>query len=167
MGNAAQPPALCHRAKIRQVGVTIGAIVDRFELAINRTRRVFAAFLTAAAIGGLVGSPAAVADDAAIAYSPSTGKFEMVWDASDEQIAVDDAVANCNRSAGTTDCAAVVVSDGCVSLVAATGDAGKFLGGWGASLAEADAHALQGLPGGIVLDHACNDEPSWGNGTVY
>ena len=96
VGSAAQPPALCHRAKIRQVGVTIGAIVDRFELAINRTRRVFAAFVTAAAIGGLVGSPAAVADDAAIAYSPSTGKFEMVWDASDEQTAVDDAVANCN-----------------------------------------------------------------------
>jgi Domain of unknown function (DUF4189) len=133
----------------------------------NRTRRLFIAFVTVAAIGGLVGSPTAVADDAAIAYSPSTGKFEMVWDASDEQIAVDDAVANCNRSAGTTDCAAVVVSDGCVSLVAVPGDAGKFLGGWGTSLAEADAHALQGLPGGVVLDHACNAGPSWGNGTVY
>ncbi|MGA7053702.1 MAG: hypothetical protein WBZ37_21005 [Mycobacterium sp.] len=33
------------------------------ELAINRSRRLFAAFATAAAIGGLVGSPAAVADD--------------------------------------------------------------------------------------------------------
>ena len=119
------------------------------------------------AIGGLVGSPVAGADDAAIAYSPSTGKFEMVWDAADEQIAVDDSVAKCNRSAGTVDCAAVVVSDGCVSLVAVPGDAGKFLGGWGTSLAQADAHALQGLPGGVVLDHACNDGPSWGNGTVY
>jgi hypothetical protein len=29
----------------------------------NRTRRLFTAFATAAAIGGLVGSPAAVADD--------------------------------------------------------------------------------------------------------
>ena len=37
-------------------------IIDRFELAINRTRRVFTAFATAAAIGGLVGSPAALAD---------------------------------------------------------------------------------------------------------
>src|SRR5271166_872239 len=37
-------------------------IVDRFELAINRTRGVFTAFATAAAIGGMVGSPAALAD---------------------------------------------------------------------------------------------------------
>jgi len=37
--------------------------VNRFELAINRIRRLFTAFATAAAIGGLVGSPAAVADD--------------------------------------------------------------------------------------------------------
>ena len=44
------------------VGVTIRRIVDRFEAAINRTRRLFAAFATAAAIGGLVGSPAALAD---------------------------------------------------------------------------------------------------------
>ncbi len=133
----------------------------------NRTQRLLIAFATVTAIGGLVGSPTAAADDAAIAYSPSTGKFEMVWDAANQQIAVDDAVANCNRSAGTTDCAAVVASDGCVSLVAVPGDAGKFLGGWGASLAEADAHALQGLPGGVVLDHACNGGPSWGNGTVF
>jgi Domain of unknown function (DUF4189) len=142
---------------------------------------LFTAFATAAAIGGLVGSPAAVADDppppppapaqgqgwAAIAYSPSTGKDEMVWDVPDRQTAVDDAVANCNRSASSTDCAGVVVSDGCVSMVAVPGDAGKVLGGWGTSLAEADAHALQGLPGGIVVDHQCNHYPSWGNGTVY
>jgi len=38
-------------------------IVYRFELATNRIRRLFTAFATAAAIGGLVGSPAAVADD--------------------------------------------------------------------------------------------------------
>jgi hypothetical protein len=38
-------------------------IVHRFELAINRIRRFFTAFATAAAIGGLVGSPAALADD--------------------------------------------------------------------------------------------------------
>jgi Domain of unknown function (DUF4189) len=141
-------------------------------------RRVIKKILVSAAIalGSSVGAAApASADpnaiggtgDAAIAYSPSTGKFETVWDASDEQIAVDDAVANCNRNAGTTDCAAVVTSDGCVSLAAVPGDARKFLGGWGTSLAEADAHALQGLPGGIILDHECNDEPSWGNGTVY
>jgi hypothetical protein len=105
---------------------------------------------------------------AAIAYSPSTGKDEMVWNAPDQQTAVDDAVASCNRRAGTTDCAAVVVSNYCASLVTVPGDPGKFLGGWGTSLAEADAHALQGLPGGTVLDHQCNDyHPSWGNGTVY
>jgi hypothetical protein len=55
--------ALGYRAKIRQVGVTIGSIVDRFELAIIRTRRLFTAFAMAAIIGGLVGSPAAFADD--------------------------------------------------------------------------------------------------------
>ena len=38
-------------------------IVYRFELAINRIRRLFTAFATAAAIGGLIGSPAAFADD--------------------------------------------------------------------------------------------------------
>jgi hypothetical protein len=38
-------------------------IVNRFELAINRIRRLFTAFATAAAIGALVGSPAAVAND--------------------------------------------------------------------------------------------------------
>jgi Domain of unknown function (DUF4189) len=134
-------------------------------------RRVITKILVSAAIalGFSIGAaaPASADGDAAIAYSPSTGKFEIVWDASDEQIAVDDAVANCNHSAGTTDCAAVVTSDGCVSLVAVPGDARKFLGGWGATLAEADAHALQGLPGGIVLDHECNDESSWGNGTVF
>jgi len=149
----------------------------------NRTRRLFTAFATAAAIGGLVGSPAAVANVdppppppapepasqgwAAIAYSPSTGKDEMIWDVPDQRTAVDDAVANCNRSASSTDCAGVVVSDGCVSMAAVPGDAGKVLGGWGTSLAEADAHALQGLPGGIVVDHQCNHYPSWGNGTVY
>jgi len=45
------------------VGVTIRRIVDRFEAAIIRTRRLFTALAAAAAIGGLVGSPAAVADD--------------------------------------------------------------------------------------------------------
>ncbi len=45
------------------VGVYDRPIVYRFELAINRIRRLFTAFATAAAIGGLVGSPAAVADD--------------------------------------------------------------------------------------------------------
>ena len=38
-------------------------IVYRFELAINRIRLLYRAFATAAAIGGLVGSPAALADD--------------------------------------------------------------------------------------------------------
>jgi hypothetical protein len=37
--------------------------IERIELAINRTRRLFTAFAMASAIGGLVGSPAAVADD--------------------------------------------------------------------------------------------------------
>ena len=46
-----------------QVGVTIGASSTDSELAINRTRCLFTAFATAAAIGGLVGSPAAVADN--------------------------------------------------------------------------------------------------------
>jgi hypothetical protein len=45
------------------VGVYDRRIVNRFELAINRIRRLFTAFATAAAIGALVGSPAAVADD--------------------------------------------------------------------------------------------------------
>jgi hypothetical protein len=34
----------------------------QFELAINRVRRLFAAFATAAAIGAVVGSPGALAD---------------------------------------------------------------------------------------------------------
>ena len=38
-------------------------IVYRFELTISRIRRLFKAFATAAAIGGLIGSPAALADD--------------------------------------------------------------------------------------------------------
>ena len=38
-------------------------IVYRFESAINRIRRLLKAFATAAAIGGLIGSPAALADD--------------------------------------------------------------------------------------------------------
>ena len=42
--------------------VTIRRIVNRF-LAINRVAPLFTAFATAATIGGLVGSPAGVADD--------------------------------------------------------------------------------------------------------
>jgi hypothetical protein len=38
-------------------------VVYGFELAINRIGRLVTAFATAAAIGGLVGSPAALADD--------------------------------------------------------------------------------------------------------
>jgi hypothetical protein len=38
-------------------------IVYRFEFAINRIRRLFSAFASAAAIGGLIGSPLALADD--------------------------------------------------------------------------------------------------------
>jgi hypothetical protein len=44
------------------LGFTIRPIVYRFELAMNRIRRLCTAFATAAAIGGLVGSPAALAD---------------------------------------------------------------------------------------------------------
>jgi len=44
------------------VGVYDWPTVYTFELAINRIRRLFTAFATAAAIGGLVGSPAALAD---------------------------------------------------------------------------------------------------------
>jgi len=43
-------------------GITIGASSTDSELSINRIRRLFTAFATAAAVGGLVGSPAALAD---------------------------------------------------------------------------------------------------------
>jgi len=38
-------------------------IIYRSKLAINRTRRLLKALATAAAIGGLIGSPVALADD--------------------------------------------------------------------------------------------------------
>jgi hypothetical protein len=44
-------------------GVRIQPIVYRYELAINRIRRLFTVFATAAAISGLICSPAALADD--------------------------------------------------------------------------------------------------------
>ena len=49
-------------AHCRVLGFTIRPIVYTFELAMNRIGRLFTAFATAAAIGGLVGSPAALAD---------------------------------------------------------------------------------------------------------
>jgi hypothetical protein len=68
------PPVLAQYLAV-QDGVTIGAFVDRFELAINRIRRLFiTAFATAAAIGGLVGSPAALADPEPPPPPPAPGE---------------------------------------------------------------------------------------------
>jgi hypothetical protein len=50
------------RRALPGVGVYDLPTVYTFELAINRSRRLFTAFATAAAIGGLVGSPAALAE---------------------------------------------------------------------------------------------------------
>ena len=50
------------RPTLRRLALRSAQSSTEFELAINRTRRVFTAFATAAAIGGLVGSPAALAD---------------------------------------------------------------------------------------------------------
>ena len=47
---------------LKILGFTIRSTVYTFELAINRVRRLFAAFATAAAIGAVVGSPGALAD---------------------------------------------------------------------------------------------------------
>ena len=49
-------------ARCRVLGFTIRSTVYTFELPINHSRRLFTAFATAAAIGGVVGSPAALAD---------------------------------------------------------------------------------------------------------
>jgi Domain of unknown function (DUF4189) len=101
---------------------------------------------------------------AAIAYSPSTGKDDVVSNAADKVTAVSIAIGDCNRFAGTTDCVAVVYSNYCVSLVTVPGDFSKRSGGWGTTLADADAEALEGLPNGKIQDHRCNDhQPSWGN----
>ena len=57
----------------RGVGVYDQPTVYTFELAIHRIRRLFTAFATAAAIGGLVGSPAALADPEPPPQPPAPG----------------------------------------------------------------------------------------------
>jgi hypothetical protein len=97
---------------------------------------------------------------AAIAYSETTGKDIVVWDAPTQIKADNDAIAKCNTDGGTTDCLLAAYGNYCVSLATDPNpnNNAPYAGGHGVTLQAADQMALAaGQPGFTIQDHRCND----------
>jgi hypothetical protein len=114
--------------------------------------------------GAVAGTPTAGADPdgstyAAIAYSPTSGKTNTVWNAPSQLKADNDAVSGCNANGRTTDCLVAAESNYCVSIATDPNpnNNAPYSGGHGATLAAADQMALAGLPGSTIEDHRCNE----------
>ncbi len=116
------------------------------------------------AAAGLLVAPTANADPsgntwASIAYSTTTGKYELVYNASSQLDAQNSATAGCNQHAGDNSCKVVTYSNYCVSLATDPdpNDNAGYSGGHGNTLADADADAMNGAqPGWTIEGHGCN-----------
>jgi hypothetical protein len=96
---------------------------------------------------------------AAIAYSTTTGKARLEYNAPSQLEAQNDAVSACNSLAKDNSCKVVAFSDHCVSLATdpdPNNNAG-YSGGHGATLAAADADAMKGAESDWTIEgHGCN-----------
>ncbi|MGA8544216.1 MAG: DUF4189 domain-containing protein [Mycobacterium sp.] len=124
------------------------------------------AIITAAllpAAGLLIAPPANAAPSgdtwAAIAYSTTTGKARLEYNAPSQLEAQNDAVSACNAQAKDNSCKVVAYSNHCVSLATdpdPTNNAG-YAGGHGDTLAAADADAMSGAESDWTIEgHGCN-----------
>jgi Domain of unknown function (DUF4189) len=112
--------------------------------------------VAAGAIAGLTAAPAKADDTyAAIAYSPQTGLYATISNASPKDEAVNAATDMCHQG-GATDCVPVVfVGNGCVALAVNPG-ARQFAGGSGATIADAEANAVANSHGGEIQGSKCS-----------
>jgi hypothetical protein len=128
----------------------------------NRGAAVVAAALGIA--GAVAVIPTASADTdgstyAAIAYSPTTGKSDMVWNSASQLTADNHAVAGCNNDGKSTDCLVAAEGNYCVALATNPdpNDNAAYSGGHGMTKAAADQMALAGQSGLTIQGDQCND----------
>jgi hypothetical protein len=128
----------------------------------NRGAAVVAAALGVAGAVGVIPTASAATDGttyASIAYSPTTGKSHVVWDAATQLGADNDAVKDCNSDGKSTDCLVAAEGNYCVALATNPdpNDNAAYSGGHGMTKAAADQMALAGQSGLTIQADQCGD----------
>jgi hypothetical protein len=110
--------------------------------------------VAAGAIAGLTAAPAKADDTyAAISFSPTTRAIGWSSGASSKDEAINAANDTC-RASGGTDCKMVTwVVNGCVALAVSST---RYSGGYGNTIAEAEASALATVNGGTIQVSRCS-----------
>jgi hypothetical protein len=113
----------------------------------------------------MLSAPTARADDilwAAIGYNPTSGHAEAVWGRGSRDEADVDAVTDCNKHDGFSDCVLAAVGP-CVSLATDPdpNNNAPYAGGRGWTQSEADMEAMsKALSGWTIQMHHCGTDPA-------